>query len=435
MRSLRQLGWQGLRTPILGLFVAVVLPACGGAKSGASSGGALAAGGAIGGGAGAAVSAGGSTSSISSTSTTSSSGGGIVASNGGVSSGGANAVGGSATGGKGGAGAPGAGGSQPAGGAVLGGAGPGTGGAAAMGGTGSGTGGAAAMGGTGSSGIAATGGRLGTGGQGAGGTSATGGTPSAGGVSSTGGAGRSDGSAGGGVSATGGTTTAYNPCPPSGTECKIMPFGDSITDGYTVRGGYRIPFFQGAHQEGKQFTFVGSMTNGPATVDGVAFPQHHEGHSAHTMYDAPNAPIPRQGIAGYVKTSIPTYKPDIVLLMIGTNDVDGDVDLPNAPARLGTLIDSIIALDSHILVVAAQITPTQQDPLNQKIVTFNAGIPAEIKSRADAGKHVALVDMYSAFLKSATFKSTYLADRLHPNAAGYQVMSDVWNTVVHDLLR
>jgi lysophospholipase L1-like esterase len=43
--------------------------------------------------------------------------------------------------------------------------------------------------------------------------------------------------------------------------------------------------------------------------------------------------------------------------------------------------------------------------------------------------------MYSAFLKSATFKSTYLADRLHPNAAGYQVMSDVWNTVVHDLLR
>jgi GDSL-like Lipase/Acylhydrolase family len=242
--------------------------------------------------------------------------------------------------------------------------------------------------------------------------------------------------AGRGASADSATTTsAYNPCPPSGTDCTIMPLGDSITDGFTVRGGYRIPFFQRAHQEGKQFTFVGSQVNGPATVDNVPFPQHHEGHSAHTMYDAPNAPIPRKGIADYVPTVIPQYNPDIVLLMIGTNDVDGMVDLPNAPSRLGMLIDTIVSLDPHALVVVAQITPTMQDPLNQNIQTFNAGIPAVVNARAAAGKHVALVDMYSAFVSDPAYKSTYLADRLHPNGAGYQVMSDVWNTVVHDLLR
>jgi lysophospholipase L1-like esterase len=227
-------------------------------------------------------------------------------------------------------------------------------------------------------------------------------------------------------------TTAYNPCPPSGTDCTIMPFGDSITDGYTVRGGYRIPFFQRAHQEGKQFTFVGSQTNGPATVDGVPFPQQNEGHSAYTINDEPS--VPRKGIAPLVPTVIPKYHPDVVLLMIGTNDVDNSLDLPNVPTRLGALIDSIIALDAHTLIVVAQITPTQQDPLNTRIQAYNAGIPAVVKSRADAGKHVALVDMYSAFVQDSAFKSKYLADRLHPNAAGYQIMSDVWNTVVHDLL-
>lgn len=229
--------------------------------------------------------------------------------------------------------------------------------------------------------------------------------------------------------------SVYNPCPPSGTDCTIMPLGDSITDGFTVRGGYRIPFFERAHREGKQFLFVGSRVNGPAMVDGVPFQQRHEGHSAHTMYDAPEAPIPRIGIANYIPDVIPQYHPDIVLLMIGTNDVDGNVDLPNAPDRLGTLIDSIIELDAHSLIVVAQITPTMQDPLNERIVAFNAGIPAVVKSRADAGKHVVLVDMYGAFTSDPQFKTRFLADRLHPNVAGYQVMSDVWNTVVHDLLR
>jgi lysophospholipase L1-like esterase len=213
-----------------------------------------------------------------------------------------------------------------------------------------------------------------------------------------------------------------------------MPLGDSITDGFTVRGGYRIPFFQRAHAAGKAFTFVGSLVNGPTTVDNVPFLQHHEGHSAHTIYDAPMAPIPRLGIARYLPQVIPQYHPDIVLLMIGTNDVDGNVDLPNAPARLGMLIDTIIQMDPHALIVVAQITPTMQDPLNQGIVTYNAGIPAVVKARSDAGKHVALVDMYTAFTRDPAFKSKFLADRLHPNAAGYQLMSDVWNAAVFNLL-
>jgi len=76
----------------------------------------------------------------------------------------------------------------------------------------------------------------------------------------------------------------YNPCPPAGTPCAVMPLGDSITDGAgSSGGGYRVPLFHLVSQDQKTITFVGSGQNGPAMVDGKAFPQHHEGHSGYTI--------------------------------------------------------------------------------------------------------------------------------------------------------
>jgi lysophospholipase L1-like esterase len=283
--------------------------------------------------------------------------------------------------------------------------------------------------GSGGLGAAAAGiGTIGAGGSNTDGGGGAGGTGVAGPSGTSGGnpAGRGGGS---------GSSTSYDPCPPAPADCKIMPFGDSITDGYLAqRGGYRIPLFQRAHQEGKHLTFVGSAVNGPTMVDGVPFPQHHEGHSAYTIDDEPLPAPAHKGISPFVKTSIPAYHPDIVLLMIGTNDVDNSIDLPNVPTRLGALVDSIIALDAHILVVVAQITPTMQDPLNARIQAYNAAIPAVVKARADAGKHVALADMYNAFVSDTSYRSTLMYDRLHPNIAGFQKMADTWNTLIHDLV-
>jgi lysophospholipase L1-like esterase len=76
-----------------------------------------------------------------------------------------------------------------------------------------------------------------------------------------------------------------------------------------------------------------------------------------------------------------------------------------------------------------------QDPLNARIQSYNAAMPALIQSRVQAGKHVALVDMYDAFIADKSYRSTLLYDRLHPNIAGFQKMADTWNTVIHDLIR
>ncbi len=176
---------------------------------------------------------------------------------------------------------------------------------------------------------AGTGGSLaGTDGGGDGGGAAAGGGGDGGGAAAGGSGG--DSGAQGGAGGSAGST--YRPCPTDGTACKIMPFGDSITDGYNgdTPGGYRVELFRLAHAAGKNITFVGSGSNGPNTVGGVAFPHNHEGHSGWTIAPAGG----RSGISTLVSTVMPQYKPDIVLLMIGTNDAIDNYDMPNAPKRL-----------------------------------------------------------------------------------------------------
>ena len=229
---------------------------------------------------------------------------------------------------------------------------------------------------------------------------------------------------------------AYRPCPMDGTACTIMPFGDSITDGYNADtpGGYRVELFRLAHAAGKNLTFLGSQANGPDTVDGVAFPRSHEGHSGWTI--APEGS--RSGISTIVGTVVRRFQPRIVLLMIGTNDAIDNYDMANAPARLGALIDSIYAEVPDALIVVAQPIPSRGDAskgddtaLSDRIKTFNDAIPAVVQEHADAGKHILVVDMFTPFDPN---KTSLLEDQWHPNLQGYVVLGTQWYAVLQPLL-
>ncbi|HEY8924064.1 MAG TPA: SGNH/GDSL hydrolase family protein, partial [Polyangia bacterium] len=314
--------------------------------------------------------------------------------------------------------------------------GAGTGGAGTGGGSDAGTGGAGGAGGPsgGGRGGAASGG---TGGGGAAGRGAGG----AGGRSATGGAGGRGGSSGGGGAGAGGTaggggTAAFNPCPTTGAACAVMPLGDSITDGVGSSGsggGYRVQLFHDAVQAHKALTFVGSATdpNGPPTVDGKTFPRNHEGHPGYTIDDSATT----SGISPLVDASIAANHPQIILLMIGTNDVNRNIDVANAPTRLGALIDRIIADAPNALLVVAKITPWMDDGgANAIVQTYNDAITGVVQSRTTNGKHITTVDMYAAFTAKANFKTALMNDYLHPNDAGYVVMGDVWYAAIQSYL-
>ena len=185
---------------------------------------------------------------------------------------------------------------------------------------------------------------------------------------------------------------------------RVMPLGDSITDGLTVPGGYRIGLWQRFTTAGYKVDFVGSLSNGPASLGD----HDHEGHSGWRI-DQIDA-----NIVGWLNT----FQPHTVLLHIGTNDISQNDDLPNAPARLSTLIDHITATAPTAEVFVAQIIPLSFN--DAAVQTFNAAIPGIVQSKVNAGKHVHLVNMHSAV------STADLADGVHPNATGYDKMATVW---------
>jgi lysophospholipase L1-like esterase len=316
----------------------------------------------------------------------------------------------------------------------------GTGGATGLGG---GTQQAGATGGTGTNPV---GGTTGSGGKvGTGGTTTSIGTGGTGpGGSAAGGEAGRDAGAGGDTSAGGttgrdagsgvdGNTGAYQPCP-SGSACKVLPLGDSITFGVNDEGnaGYRGPLFASAVAAGKKLTFTGSLSNGPSTVAGQSFPKNNEGHSGWgisrvTPYSNNNA-----GIATRVPS--PAFDsgsggvPNIILLHIGTND-QGSFTAEQMTSDLAGLIDKLITNAPNALLVVAQIIPLGYGT-NDVIKAYNKAIPGLVQTRADAGKHIMLVDMYTGFTASSMLGS----DNIHPNSTGYKFMADHWYSAIGSLL-
>jgi lysophospholipase L1-like esterase len=318
---------------------------------------------------------------------------------------------------------------------------PGTAGSAGQGQSGAGTTGQAGMPGSSGSGggtspSSGSGGSATAGSSGSGGTSAGGASGGSGGSGVSGGPGGGSAGAGGsgGVGGGGGSggTPAFNPCPTNGDACRIMPLGDSITDGAGSSHGasYRLELFRLSLMNNKKLTFVGSHESGPNMVDNVAFPKKQEGHSGWTIDDGGG----RSGLYPKMQEWLTAQPPHIVTLMIGTNDVDINLDVANAPKRLGLLLDRIIQYAPNALIVVAQMVPTTDDTENQRVMAYNNAIPDQVKTRADAGKHVTMVDMYAGFTKNANYKTEYMNDKLHPKDAGYVVMANIWWAKVGPLL-
>ncbi|HWJ54689.1 MAG TPA: GDSL-type esterase/lipase family protein, partial [Vicinamibacterales bacterium] len=153
----------------------------------------------------------------------------------------------------------------------------------------------------------------------------------------------------------------------------MLPLGDSITEGYippSANGGYRVELFNQAVMAGKNVTFVGTQLNGPNTVAGKTFPRRHEGRGGYTIAGGGQG-----ALAGSVTdTAISMYHPNIVLLMIGTNDINGNINVSTAPTRLGQLIDEIITDAPTALVVVASIIPIANSGTNARVQTYNAAI-------------------------------------------------------------
>ncbi|MEU7914498.1 cellulose binding domain-containing protein [Microbispora bryophytorum] len=187
---------------------------------------------------------------------------------------------------------------------------------------------------------------------------------------------------------------------------RVMPLGDSITEGTQVPGGYRIGLWQRLAAGRYTIDFVGSQYNGPGNLGD----HDHEGHPGWRI-DQIDA-----NINGWLRNSTPRT----VLLHIGTNDVLQNYNVSGAPQRLSTLIDHITAAAPNADVFVATIIPLSNSGQEAAARNFNSAIPGIVQSKVNSGKHVHLVDMHSKLTTGD------LIDGIHPTANGYDKMAAAW---------
>jgi hypothetical protein len=144
--------------------------------------------------------------------------------------------------------------------------------------------------------------------------------------------------------------------------------------------------------------------------------KHHEGHNGWRI----------DQLATALDPWLAAYRPRIVLLLIGTNDMAQNHDVGGAPARLGALIDQIRAGLPDADIVVSSIPRASDVALHQRIQAYNATIPGLVAAR---GSKVTFVDGYAAI------QANHLdPDGLHLTSNGYARLADVWYPVVHALL-
>ncbi|MGM1065677.1 ricin-type beta-trefoil lectin domain protein, partial [Saccharothrix sp. Mg75] len=187
---------------------------------------------------------------------------------------------------------------------------------------------------------------------------------------------------------------------------RVMPLGDSITEGTQVPGGYRIGLWQRLAAGGYRVDFVGSQFNGPASL----WDHDHQGHPGWRI----------DQVDANVATWLRNTTPRTVLLHIGTNDILQNRDVANAPARLSALVDRITATAPNADVLVATIIPLANAGQAAAARTFNAALPGIVQAKVNAGKRVRLVDMHSALTTAD------LIDGVHPTATGYDKMAATW---------
>lgn len=213
---------------------------------------------------------------------------------------------------------------------------------------------------------------------------------------------------------------------------RIMPLGDSITYGnHGTNAGYRGPLFSKLQPLVPGFQYVGTSTLFPGSLPEDQ--RSHDGRPSYNIQDIHNnldgldstrfllhGGTARDPNGGYWLTGgggtgrLPMF-PDVVLLMVGTNDLDL---LPGADGRLRMLLEKLLTLrpGSHVLV--AKITPVT---VHDGEETYNTLLETVVETMRGEGWKVRLVDLNTGFPTNGLNP-----DGVHPNDIGFDWMADQW---------
>ncbi len=218
---------------------------------------------------------------------------------------------------------------------------------------------------------------------------------------------------------------------------RVMPLGDSITDGYSTLGGYRQPLANMLEENGysDNIDFVGPNWGGNC------YDCQHAGYSGYSIDDIKQEDSisgARTGLQSFIDWLMESYPADVVMLQIGTNDILSYYDLDNIGTRLEKLVDTILTYipDDGMLYLSTIpcMDATNTLYINEYYFTvesmdacvdaYNAEIMRIADEKQAEGQNVILSDVNSVLTKADLY------DGVHPSESGYQLMAEHWYNIL-----
>jgi lysophospholipase L1-like esterase len=208
------------------------------------------------------------------------------------------------------------------------------------------------------------------------------------------------------VAATANATTPAPFPPPLHSCARIMPLGDSITVG--VNGGYRNDLYVGLQKLDCGVSYVGTLSDPNTRVAD----KNHEGHSGLTIGN----------VASNVDAWLAASQPNIILVMIGTNDTawwTAD-SAEQIGARHNALIDRLRTARPTAWIFVASLPPQaaaiiQPNGIDRAVLTqqLNGVIHRNADARTKAGQRIRFVDVNSVLTTADLY------DGIHPTEAAH----------------
>jgi hypothetical protein len=194
---------------------------------------------------------------------------------------------------------------------------------------------------------------------------------------------------------------------------KIMSIGDSITFGWPASGGYRPFLHDRLKKAGFDFSFVGTCINSPPPAHWNIDRLEHEGHQGWRIRD----------ITRWIARWLNDFRPDVILMMIRTNDMPYETEYLYADQDLEVLVSRIFEISPGIQLFLSSLTPfaAEEYENNQHVVYYNEKVKEIIEKNTVSGRNVHFVDLFNALDSHVD-----IYDNCHPKESGYIKMADAF---------
>jgi len=241
---------------------------------------------------------------------------------------------------------------------------------------------------------------------------------------------------------------------------KIMCMGDSITFGYRVPGSYRKFLYHNLISKGYKIKMVGAQNNkfekyyynNDNPSDYFEYQDDNSGFSAYTICAHKN----RKGLLEKLKeTNCLNLKPDIIILLIGTNNVMDNIDFDLTINNFISLIEYILNNMNKNSILFINTIPDMnpnheanynwfpyyrkdniddievKNDVNNNVKKYNNKIKEIIEDYRNKNYNIRIEDL-NPIIKDL---DNLFIDGIHPNNNGYKIIGEFWTEIIDKYLK